>query len=87
MRGRLALAGMTEDSRVPVSRYLDALYAIVADAPHDVLKELAKNLTIAGARIAPDRDTWGLLPEHQALQGALKPQADVPRMSRGDRRP
>lgn len=84
VRGRLVLAGLG-DPRAPASDYLDALYAIVADAPHDVLKELAKQITIAGAKLAPDRDTWGLLPEHQALAGAMKPAAEIPRLPRGDR--
>jgi hypothetical protein len=64
---------MDEQSRAPASTYLDAIYAIVADAPHEVLKEMAKQLTIAGAKIAPDRETWGLLPEHQMLAGDMKP--------------
>lgn len=86
VRGRLALAGL-DDSRVPASRYCDAIYAIVADAPHDVLKDLFKQLTIQGAAAAPDRDTWGLLPEHQMLAGGLKPaeHQQVPRLPRGDR--
>lgn len=86
VRGRLALAGL-DDSRVHASTYCDAIYAIVADAPHDVLDELLKQLTVSGAAAAPDRDTWGLLPEHQAIAGALKPADNqaVPRMQRGDR--
>lgn len=87
MRGKLALAGFN-DSRADAGSWLDAVYAIVADAPHEVIKEMYKQITLAGARIAPDRDTWGLLPEHQAIAGGMKPGDDqaVPPMPRGDRR-
>lgn len=86
VRGRLALAGL-DDSRVPAATYCDAIYAIVADAPHDTLKDLFKQLAIQGAAAAPDRESWGLLPEHQMLSGGMKPAEGqpVPRLPRGDR--
>lgn len=69
VRGQLALHGL--DFRVPVAGWLDAVYAIVATAPFDVLKTMDEKLTVAHARIAPDRETWGLLPEQQRLSRGL----------------
>lgn len=77
MRGQLALHGI--DTRVACSTWLDAVYAIVATAPMEVLKALDQQLLIASARIAPDRETWGLLPEHQrAMRGLVTPDAEIP---------
>jgi len=64
VRGRLALAG---DTRMSFSDWLDAIYASVADAPHDLLERLEDSLVINAALADPvgARATWGLLPEHQ----------------------
>jgi hypothetical protein len=49
------------------SAWLDAVYASVATAPHDVLEKLEDQLVINAALADPvgARETWGLLPEHQ----------------------
>lgn len=69
VRGRLALAGI--DSRVPLATWLDAVYAIVADAPHNVLGPLDDQLTLQSGRLRPDRDTWGMSPGQIRMQGRL----------------
>jgi hypothetical protein len=76
----MAIAGV--DSRVPASRWLDIAYAIVADAPHAYLKAMSEQLVIASAKLRPDRDTWGLLPEHQAMARTL-PEGAALRQARG----
>lgn len=65
VRGKLAMAGIDLDA--PLATYLDAAYAAVCDAPHDLLDKLQVSITLQSARMRPDRDTWGLLPEHVAL--------------------
>lgn len=78
VRGKLAIAGL--DLRTPLATWLDAVYAIVADAPHEVLEKLWPKLTSAAARVKPDRETWGVLPEHQQLmQPLIQGQGGVPR--------
>ena len=67
--GKLSLAGI--DSRAPVSTYLSAVYAIVAEAPHEVLERLMGYMVTQSAIIAPDRENWGVLPEHQAMSRGL----------------
>jgi hypothetical protein len=49
------------------SAWLDAVYASVATAPHDVLEKMEDQLVINAALADPvgARETWGLLPEHQ----------------------
>jgi hypothetical protein len=49
------------------SAWLDAIYASVATAPHDVLEKLEDRLVINAALADPKgaRETWGLEPEHQ----------------------
>jgi hypothetical protein len=69
VRGKLALAGI--DLRVPADTWLDAVYAIVVEAPHEVLEKVHGQFIVASARIAPDRDSWGALPEHVALTNKL----------------
>lgn len=60
----MALAGNT---RMSFSTWLDAIYASVASAPHDVLEKLEDQLVINAALADPvgARESWGLLPEHQ----------------------
>jgi hypothetical protein len=50
-----------------LSGWLDAVYASIADAPHEVLERLETHLVTTSALADPQgaRDTWGLLPEHQ----------------------
>jgi len=55
------------DLSAPLAMYLDAAYAAVCDAPHDLLDKLQVSITLQSARMRPDRATWGLLPEHVAL--------------------
>lgn len=69
VRGRLRLAGI--DLREPLGGVLDCVYAIVAEAPHDVLERWRKQLTMEGAKAWPERDTWGLTPEMQRLSAPL----------------
>lgn len=63
--GRMALGGI--DSRAPADVWLDTIYAIVAEAPGEKLEKINEQLVIHSARMRPDRETWGALPEHQAL--------------------
>lgn len=70
MRGELYLAGVDE-SRAPAARWLDAVYAIVMRAPHEVLEKMQSQLTIQTARLRPDRETWGLLPDQVAASAKL----------------
>jgi len=69
IRGQLALAHVT--LQTPLSTWLDAVYAAYVAAPHEALQAAAKQMVIQSARLRPDRDTWGKLPEHQALAGKL----------------
>lgn len=69
VHGKLALAGM--DLRTPLTTWLDSVYAIVADAPHEFLEKLWPKIAQLAARVKPDRETWGVLPEHQALTAKL----------------
>jgi len=59
--GKMALAGV--DSRAPAAVYLDALYAIVVEAPHEGLEKLHDQITLKTHQLRPDRETWGLLPD------------------------
>lgn len=69
IQGRLALAGV--DLHTPVANWLDAVWAVYVDAPHSLLKDLAKERVVRAAQLRPDRETWGRLPEHQALGAGL----------------
>lgn len=57
----------------PLSVWLDAVYATWADAPHKLLTEAMKQLSIQEAKLDPERarETWGLRPEHQAVSRGL----------------
>ena len=65
IRGRLALAGI--DSRASLKTYVDATWAIIADAPYERLEKIQDKLIVAEAMANPEaaRETWGILPEHQ----------------------
>jgi hypothetical protein len=69
IRGSLTLAGV--GLRMPASEWLDAVYAVYLNAPHELLEKAHKQMVIGAARLRPDRETWGLLPEHQALGRGL----------------
>jgi hypothetical protein len=69
LRGQMHLNRI--DLQLPLREWLDALYALWTSAPHEVLKEARKVLDRHSVRIAPDRDTWGLLPEHVAQMGGF----------------
>ena len=51
--------------------WLDAVYAVYADAPHQVLAQLSKQMVIKEAMVDPEgaRETWGRRPEHIAMAG------------------
>lgn len=87
MRGKLALAGI--DLRVSAACWFDAAYAIIIEAPHDVLNKMFDHLVRSQARAEPDRETWGLLPEHQRLmsKAAASANTNPARRTRGDGRP
>lgn len=87
MRGQLALAAF--DMRGDAACLLDAVVAIIANSPGDVLEKLDKELVMKGAMAYPDRETWGLLPEHQRMAGNLvteQPAPAIAKIPRGDGR-
>lgn len=61
------LAGIRADTRISFADWLDAVYASLVTAPHDVLVKLEDSLVVNAALADPEgaRETWGLLPEHQ----------------------
>lgn len=71
VRGKLALAGV--ELSAPLSTWLDAVYAAYVDAPHEALGKFVREMVKEQAKLRPKeaRETWGLLPEHQALSGRL----------------
>lgn len=73
VQGKLAMAGL--DTHAPLTTYLAAVYAILAEAPHDRLEGLMDRMITGSAMADPDgaRDTWGLQPEH--LARAMKAEA------------
>jgi hypothetical protein len=56
---------------VPV--WLDAVWAVYADAPHETLKKLHEEMVKKSAMLRPEeaRETWGVAPEHVAMAGRL----------------
>lgn len=76
--------------RASAACWFDAAYAIIVDAPHQALEKLFEHLVRAQARAEPDRDTWGVLPEHQRLMqkaAAVANTNPTARRARGDGRP
>lgn len=71
IRGKLALAGI--DLSTDLGVWLDAVYAVWADAPHKHLESAQAELVKASARLRPEeaRATWGLDPAHQRMAGTL----------------
>jgi hypothetical protein len=57
------------DLHTPLAEWLDAVYALWVGAPHEVLAKARKIIDDHSVTIAPDRDTWGTLPEHVAQLG------------------
>lgn len=70
LRGRLALAGI--GLHTPLQDWLDAVYAAYLDGPgEELLRKAHQQAVIGAARLRPDRDTWGLEPDHRALGQGL----------------
>jgi len=69
LRGQLRLHQV--DLNTPLRQWLDVVYALWCDAPHEVLGKARQVIDKHAVTIAPDRDTWGLLPEHIAQMGDL----------------
>jgi hypothetical protein len=71
VRGKLALAGV--DLSTDLGIWLDAVYAVWIDAPHELLEKAQATMVRQIARLRPEeaRETWGLRPEHQAMAGKL----------------
>lgn len=85
MRGKLALAGI--DLRVSAACWFDAAWAIVVDAPHEALSKVNDQMVLAQNRARPNRETWGVSEEEQALMAKAMNQPAVPRRTRGDGAP
>lgn len=75
IQGRLALAGV--DLRTPLATWLDAVWAVYVDAPHELLEKLTKERVVRAAQLRPDRETWGKLPEQRALGAGLVREDDA----------
>jgi hypothetical protein len=70
VRGKLFMAGI--DDRIPIATALDVLQVVIMEVPTDDLRKWRRELDRALWRVRPpDRDTWGLLPEHVAAQERL----------------
>ncbi len=66
IRGKLVRAGV--DLRTPLAAWLDAVYSLWVEQPDgDILARANRTMIIETAKARPDRDTWGALPEQQAL--------------------
>lgn len=87
MRGRLALADIGLNT--PLDVWLDAVYAVSVEAPYEALEKLNKQMIVKSAMVDPEaaRETWGALPEHQAMAGKLGRQAAPPPVPGVQRRP
>lgn len=72
------------DLSVDARTWLDAVYTAWIDAPYEVLQKANVEMVKAIARLRPKeaRETWGLLPEHQAMSGKLGKQ-QAPRTGPG----
>lgn len=72
IRGRLAQLPYRYSLRDDPATWLDVVYALWLDAPHDVVKKAGETLRSKSDMVAPDRATWGLLPEHRAQMGGFE---------------
>jgi hypothetical protein len=57
--------------RTPLSRACDAIHALLAEIPGDVLGKLRTELDIAAINAGAPRDRWGTLPHQQAAMAKL----------------
>lgn len=55
------------DLRVSAACWFDAVWSILMDAPGDRLQKASDQMTLAQNRARPDRETWGMTPEQQAM--------------------
>jgi hypothetical protein len=87
VRGKLSLAGI--DLRVSAACWFDAAYAIIVEAPQETLEKMFDHLVTAQARMDPDRETWGALPEHRRLmeRAVNTPPAPTNHRTKGNGRP
>jgi hypothetical protein len=71
INGKLTLADI--DLSTPLPDWLDSVYALYCEAPHELLEKMNKQMVINTARLRPEeaRETWGLRPEHVAMAGQL----------------
>lgn len=69
----MALHGVDE-TRISVTSWLDCIYTAMVSAPGEVIEAVDKKLILQSAKIAPDRSTWGALPEHQRLGPKMRNQ-------------
>ena len=67
LRGRLLLNRI--DLHTSIDQWLDAVYALWLDAPHELLKKARKVIDEHSVMVAPDRETWGTTPEQVAQMG------------------
>lgn len=60
MKGRIALAGLDE-SRLELGTYLDIVWVILTEIPHETIEKLVESVQKAEALIDPvgTRKTWG----------------------------
>lgn len=72
IRGRLAQLPDRSALQDNLADWLDVVYAIWLDAPHDVVEKAGKALRNSSDRVAPNRETWGKLPEHRAQMGRFE---------------
>lgn len=72
IRGKLITYGV--DLRTCISDACDVIYVILTELPHETLVKLRDGMTTAEALIDPvrARETWGMLPDHQAMSGGLE---------------
>lgn len=58
---------------MPLNVWLDAVYTVWIEAPHELLEKVNKQLVVKAAMLRPDeaRETWGMRPEHRAMAGTL----------------
>lgn len=68
--GKLVLGGV-QPSRVSAAGWLAAVYAILMEAPGEMLQKMHDQIVIKSAVLRPDRKTWGLTPEQVALTNRL----------------
>lgn len=71
VRGTMALHGVDE-TKISLATWLDCIYAAFVTAPGEVISSVDKKLILETAKIAPDRSTWGALPEHQRLAPKMR---------------